>query len=187
MGNRDNRRRRLIVNKSLQSRIIFATAWAPGLCLAVTSLLLGIFCARLSNEALQADVELPSVVPIFITSVCFMLIATGYMLFGALKFSHRIAGPMYHINRVLREVQRGNAGSRIHLRKDDFLKELAADVNDFLEWLETAAPELKVASPEEGGEPLEAEAVQEGTEKVDVARQQPALAAAPAEEGDAEA
>lgn len=45
-----NRRRQLVVNKPLQRRIILATAWAPGLCLAIAALVLGVFCFRLQGE-----------------------------------------------------------------------------------------------------------------------------------------
>ena len=112
-----NRRKQIVVDKSLQSRIIFATAWAPGLCLAATSLLLGIFCARLYNESIEADVDLPSVLPVFMISVSFMFVATIYMLFGALKFSHRIAGPMYNMGRTLESYMKGKVTARVVLRK----------------------------------------------------------------------
>ena len=134
------RRRQIVVNKSLQSRIIFAAAWAPGLCLAGTSLLLGVFCARLNNEALQADVALPSILPVFVISVSFMLVATAYMLFNALRFSHRIAGPMYNIGKTLQRFRDGDADSRVILRKHDYLSEMQDHVNGFLEWLSEDLP-----------------------------------------------
>ncbi|MHC4850884.1 MAG: hypothetical protein ACYTKC_08780 [Planctomycetota bacterium] len=135
-----NRRRQIVINKSLQSRIVFATAWAPGLCLAGTALLLGVFCARLYSEALQADVSLPSILPVFMIAVAFMLVATAYMLFAALRFSHRIAGPMYNFGRTLKEFREGNIDARITLREHDYLEEVQDHINSFLDWLREHPP-----------------------------------------------
>ena len=123
-----NRRRQIVVNKALQSRIVFATAWAPGLCLAGTSLLLGVFCARLYNEALQADVSFPSILPV-------------YMLFSALRFSHRIAGPMYNVGKTLQRFRDGDADAKVILREHDYLVEIQDHVNAFLDWLRAHPPQ----------------------------------------------
>lgn len=151
-----NRRRQIVINKALQSRIVFATAWAPGLCLAGTSLLLGVFCARLYNEALQADVSLPSILPVFIIAVCFMLVATAYMLFSALRFSHRIAGPMYNVGKTLQRFRDGDIDARVILRQQDYLVEVQDHVNAFLNWLEQHPPKGYV--PMEKGKSAEGEA-----------------------------
>ena len=108
--------------------------------MAATSLLLGIFCARLYNESLEADVDLPSVLPVFMISVSFMFVATIYMLFGALKFSHRIAGPMYNMGLTLERYMKGQVTARVKLRKHDYLTEVADHINEFLEWLEEHPP-----------------------------------------------
>jgi len=140
-----NRRRQIVVNKALQSRIVFATAWAPGLCLAGTSLLLGVFCARLYTEALQADVALPSILPVFAIAMCFMLVATAYMLFSALRFSHRIAGPMFNVGKTLQRFRDGHMKARIVLREHDYLVEIQDHVNAFLNWLQEHPPKGYVA------------------------------------------
>lgn len=139
-GHRRNRRKQIVVNKKLQGRLIFATAWAPSLCLASTALLLGVFCTQLYDEATNADVDLPSVVPVFVTAVSFMLIATGYMLFNALRFSHRIAGPMYNLEQTLKRFREGAPGARVVLRKYDYLQEIQDPVNSFLDWVEEELP-----------------------------------------------
>jgi HAMP domain-containing protein len=53
-----------------------------------------------------------------------------------LRYSHRIAGPLYHFQRVLREVTSGNRSARITLRKSDELQELARDFNQMMDSLE---------------------------------------------------
>ena len=72
-----NRRRQILVNRPLQSRIILNVSWPSAVALTVTALLLGVFCKKLSDEALAAQVELPSLVPIFIIVACFLVVAAA--------------------------------------------------------------------------------------------------------------
>jgi nitrate/nitrite-specific signal transduction histidine kinase len=51
------------------------------------------------------------------------------IFYGAVLFSHRIAGPLPKIYQVLREIGAGNFNVKITLRKSDELKELADAVN----------------------------------------------------------
>ncbi len=142
MGNAYNsRRKQIVINKSVQSRIIFNMAWPAATCLALTAVILGVFSAQLSQEAILADVELPSLVPIFITVVCFLVVATGFLLFNALRFSHRIAGPMYRFSKTFEAVREGDLSIRANLRKHDYLGEVADAMNEFLEWLEEHPPQ----------------------------------------------
>ena len=134
------RRRQIIVNKLLQKRIVFAAAWAPSLCLAGAALLIGVFCIRLYQEALEARIFLPSVVYMFMVSVGFMVVATAYMMFAALKLSHRIAGPIFNFKRTLGRVQEGEIHARVLLREHDYLVEIQNDINSFLDWLQEHPP-----------------------------------------------
>ncbi len=144
------RRRQIIINKLLQKRIVFAAAWAPSLCLAGASLLIGVFCVRLYQEALDARIFLPSVVYMFMVSVGFMVVATAYMMFAALKLSHRIAGPIFNFKRTLRRVQDGEIHARVLLREQDYLMEIQDDINSFLDWLQKHPPaDYTVVPPRE--------------------------------------
>lgn len=55
------------------------------------------------------------------------------MLAFAVIFSHRIAGPIYQINKVLSQYVEGNAGARVHLRKGDEFVFLADKINHLLQ------------------------------------------------------
>ena len=135
------RRRRIVINNAVQSRIIMSISWPPAITLALTALLLSVFCMRLSDEALEADVDLPSIIPVFMTVSGFLGIATLFILLNALRFSHRIAGPIYRLKETLQTVRDGDIRCRANLRKGDFLEEVAQDMNDFLDWLEQHPPE----------------------------------------------
>lgn len=49
--------------------------------------------------------------------------------------SHRIAGPIYHFERICREVKEGNKKARVHLREGDTMSDLAKVFNAMLDVL----------------------------------------------------
>lgn len=59
-----------------------------------------------------------------------VLAVTPVIFYGALVFSHRLAGPLPKIYRVLRGIGEGNFDVNLVLRKKDELKELAEVIND---------------------------------------------------------
>ena len=52
-----------------------------------------------------------------------------------LMFSHQTVGPMYHFNRVFRELQTGNLKARIRLRPKDDFQDVAAECNRAIDYL----------------------------------------------------
>jgi len=161
------RRRQIVVDKKYQNRIIFAISWPPAVCLALTALSLGIFCWKLSIEALESEADLPSLVPVFLTTIGFLVIAAGFQFFSALKFSHRLAGPTVNIAGTIKRVQDGDLSARVHLRRGDFVHDVADEINGLLDWLEehppsgfserdtqTAEPEVEAASLDTDGDQL---------------------------------
>lgn len=139
MTETQNRRSRLIVNPAVQSRIIVNISWPLASALAFVALLLGWFSMHLLDEALVAQVELPSLIPVLVTVVAFLVVSFGYMVFNALKFSHRIAGPMYRLQKTLETATEGDYSVRAKLRTNDFLVEVADSLNEFLAHLELEA------------------------------------------------
>lgn len=59
-----------------------------------------------------------------------ILFSSAIIIYGWLKLSHRIAGPLYHIRKNLQELMSGQPFRKIVLRKEDELKDLADLVND---------------------------------------------------------
>lgn len=57
------------------------------------------------------------------------------ILFSALFFSHRIAGPLYRLEKFFSEESKSNEFNSVKLafRKDDFFQELPNVVNEFIE------------------------------------------------------
>ncbi len=61
----------------------------------------------------------------------FLLIA-----WGTIYLSHKIAGPLYHFQKIFDQVARGDLGVRCHLRKFDEAKSVASSLNQALEVLD---------------------------------------------------
>jgi len=85
---------------------------------------------------------------IFIT----ILVIAGFNFWFGTRLSHRIAGPMIQIQRVLERALKGNYKSRINLRTEDYMHEIAEDINLLLEKLEQEETNIKTL---DGIEPAE--------------------------------
>src|SRR5438128_1085377 len=58
------------------------------------------------------------------------------LAWDAVKFSHRLVGPLYRVRQTVRAVTEGEPVRLIKLRKDDFLTELRDEFNEMLEALQ---------------------------------------------------
>ncbi|MCA8943165.1 MAG: hypothetical protein KDB80_11450 [Planctomycetes bacterium] len=135
-GPQDFKRKILLIDKTLQARIIKSIAWPCGIALIIASTLLCMFCFDLVTEAFEANVELPSVTPLMITAGACLIGTLGLVAYNALKISHRVAGPLYRMRAVMDEIRDGKSDARIRIRPADYLQEFADDLNAFLEWSE---------------------------------------------------
>jgi methyl-accepting chemotaxis protein len=64
-----------------------------------------------------------------------VLIISGFNFWFGTRLSHRIVGPMIQIQRVLEKALKGKYDSRIQLRSNDYMHEIAEDLNLLLEKL----------------------------------------------------
>jgi hypothetical protein len=62
----------------------------------------------------------------FLTTV---VVIAPLVLYDILKFSHRIAGPLYRCRRVMRDMVEGKAVPEFKAREHDFLDDVFADFN----------------------------------------------------------
>ena len=62
---------------------------------------------------------------------------------GTIFLSHKIAGPLYHFNKVFKELKEKNLRSRVHLRKLDEAKKLAETFNQTIEELDCSLSKIK--------------------------------------------
>lgn len=62
-----------------------------------------------------------------------LLLISPLVFILALLFSHRIAGPVYRIEKTLEDISKGNLGMKIRLREGDELVDLADMINNLTE------------------------------------------------------
>lgn len=75
-------------------------------------------------------------------AVCAVLITVLSMRY-IVRFSHRIAGPAYRLERVIRQVADGTYEGYVTLRRKDYLKHVAESVNYLIDRAAGRANELK--------------------------------------------
>jgi hypothetical protein len=76
-------------------------------------------------------------------AVCLLLVVPA-MAWDAIRFSHRLLGPMVRFRRTMQSIAKGEAVPPIKLRKGDHLTELRDDFNHMLEALQRrGVPVLK--------------------------------------------
>jgi methyl-accepting chemotaxis protein len=140
MAANERRRRILIVNEPLQKRIILTVSLIPTIGLSVCTLIVAVFCRRLLGEATEHDVALPSLVPLFFAILGFTVASAAVVVFQALRFSHRIAGPAYRLVKSMERIRTGDISFRVNLRRGDHLTEVATEMNNLLDWLNENPP-----------------------------------------------
>jgi methyl-accepting chemotaxis protein len=123
------KRRRLIVDKEFQFRYLMT--WV----LLTMSLLAGLLLASLAVFYFFANTGMMLAYFVVVIGACAMVI-TGVSMYYIVVHSHRIAGPAYRLQRLIKEVAAGRRGFRVRLRKKDYLKHIADAVNELIEKLE---------------------------------------------------
>ncbi len=150
MNRPNNRRRRnYFVKKSFQSS--FALRF--GGLIAVEAFLIALLFFYMSRGTLTTaylgnELHIERTAAYFFTTFLIIaaITAVTMALIGTLVFvilSHRIAGPVYHLQKTIEEIRRGDLTCRVQLRRKDELGDLAADVNKLSESLDGKIQELK--------------------------------------------
>ena len=134
------RRRTLVVNRPMQSRLVLNMALVPAIALAGIAVFTGIYCTRLMDQAIAMDSELPALMPLFYLVIAFELMAAVFMLVNSLKVSHKVAGPAYRICKSLERIRAGDLAFKIELRRGDHLTEVKDELNKLLDWLNENPP-----------------------------------------------
>ena len=73
--------------------------------------------------------------------ICFVVLIP-FVIWDALRFAHRLIGPLVPIQRAIQAVTEEEKVHPIVLRKDDYLQELKTDLNLLLESLQRRGLEV---------------------------------------------
>lgn len=138
-----NRRKRYLINKPVQFIfsgitiyfILIVIILVGGLTYFIT---LNTILSQLEIESKFINAyEIIKNVNIFILKRVGILIILAIIVifYLEIRFLHRIAGPLYRIEKTLNEISEGKNVEFIKLRKKDFYKSLAESVNKVIEYI----------------------------------------------------
>jgi len=128
MPKRKWKRKKILVDKEFQFRYLMT--WV----LLTASLLGGLVIGSLAVFHFIQTREMVTYF-IWVNAICAVLI-TGASIYYIVLHSHRIAGPAFRLERLIREMAAGRRGFRVRLRHKDYLKHIASALNELLENLE---------------------------------------------------
>ena len=147
-------RKQYFVQKAMQLRfarfvilfVFVSSIQTGGVIFLVTFLLMGEKLASVYPQGRQV----PIFQSVYVTSFLGLLGVLPLIFYGSIVFSHRIAGPLPKIYRLLKEIGQGNFDQKLILRKNDELKELADAINDMTDNLKTKRMNGQGGAPQWG-------------------------------------
>lgn len=128
MSRNVNRRNKYFFDRQVQGGILRQATLFWIYATVVYGAVMGVFRllpAWLSGETVDFEFIKYQMAPIIVSS----LVLFPVMLVTATRFSHRFAGPMFVFRRFLKQVNEGDSPNKIQLRKKDFWKDFASELN----------------------------------------------------------
>ncbi|MHC4133395.1 MAG: hypothetical protein ACYTDU_07335 [Planctomycetota bacterium] len=90
----------------------------------------------LGNETLfQVSIDRFREVVLRVNAV-YLAVSSGIFSLMAIGLTHRFVGPAFNMRRVLKAMIKGDLSQKVHLRKRDYLKDLATEINTLRETLQ---------------------------------------------------
>lgn len=134
----------LLIDASFQGRLVSFIVLAGFLCIAINSYLYYSYVVDSYDFILQ-HTNLPQEVMderysdlyglwVLLSLLNFLIILV--IATWALFVTHRAAGTVYHVKRVINEIRSGNTKERVHLREKDEFQDLAKSFNEMLDELQ---------------------------------------------------
>lgn len=119
---------------------MFVVAWVVGSTVYYTGwLLMG---EKLANVYPQG--RLVAIMrTIDLTLILRLLLMTPLVVIFSIFLSHKVAGPLYRIEKFLKGVANGDLSAKLRLRKGDELQDLAEAINDMTDDLKYRVKKLK--------------------------------------------
>jgi methyl-accepting chemotaxis protein len=140
-----SRRRKYFLSKSAQPRLLLGVALLFLILIIIGGGLFYILANKeLSAEYYKAHSTLRHVMENLLPWLLLVnLVGLAVVLFLAIFYTHRIAGPTYRIQQDLRKIGQGILTTRVRTRKKDQLKELESEINKMTEELGQTIRETK--------------------------------------------
>lgn len=131
------KRRNIFIKKDFQGKLILGYfLFVAGGCL-IFLFILGIFSAdTLTLSYINHDLQLGQT-PIMLlkktlaANWVFIVIGSAILVVAAMLITHRIAGPLFRLEKALDNMLKGKLDDTIYLRSNDEGKDIAKKINDF--------------------------------------------------------
>lgn len=121
-------RYRLLIDKPVQSAILFRALWYWGICL-VAQLLMAFFFASAASSSNGYSTDDPRMWWHLQLTFLAAVVLLPIILLDVLKLSHRWVGPIFRVRNTLRSLGKGENVSPVKFREHDFWQDLAGDLN----------------------------------------------------------
>lgn len=146
------RRKQYLINKPFQFKVMLFLSLMVAAAIGLTHLLAASYARLVASAAVTAEAARPAAAaaPGFMEGLWLPLMAAlllgivGVLILG-LFYSHRIAGPMFALKRVLQRVQNGDLGTAMHIRATDEFHDVEASFNQMVEGLNQKMNSLRKA------------------------------------------
>lgn len=133
--------RSLLIDAGFQWRIVSFVVVAGFLCIASTSYLYYSYVVDsydfiLKHSSLPAEIidqRYRDLYGLWVSLGSLNLLIILVVATWALVITHRAAGSVYHMKRVIGEIRAGNTKERVHLREKDEFQDLAKSFNEMLD------------------------------------------------------
>ena len=129
---RFTQRRRLVVEPKVQMALARRAAWQWILFLMLGFGLLFAWESLVIGVSLPLSVAAEQIWARYSPALAVLVLLLPILIYDALRFSNRFAGPVYRLRRAMRELAQGENVQPLSLRKRDFLKEMAEEFNRLL-------------------------------------------------------
>jgi methyl-accepting chemotaxis protein len=120
------RRKKLFINRALQGRLIAL--------LALFAVLISVLFIILEMTG-GARVGPQSAVSLLVKVVLVLIAVLIGVVYVGLRYSQRIAGPIYHFGRQLTDIVHGDYSNTLHFRKNDEFQNVAVAFNHAMDSL----------------------------------------------------
>ena len=127
------RRKKIFVERGLQLRFARFVLMYMFACSVITATIVFFATVAVLGEKLASiypQNRLPEIFGrVYVTFFLSLVVSAPLLFYGALLFSHRIAGPLPKIYKALDDIGNGNFNVKLTLRKGDELMELVDHIN----------------------------------------------------------